>query len=471
MVGKTNARDEDCEIVPIKMTFGDPDSLSPDFGDNSIFLVEGAVEGEEEDEEEDEVSDEEVLVKPLSRQISPLPSLQSSGPSSASRSLLHMCLQCNQPSTSLQPLVTCGACSLAEYCNVECQALHRPLHRDSCSQIVKLLRRLYQGPLGRRQLRKIFLDEGDFQLCEPAVAVDIDEVCTRYIKPLCSAYWEEGWKTLTARPVQEALVWHERMLRARAHAAERGFGRGMLDAVLGGRPAEVTKPAVDVKWASIWTLTDTAATTGGAKKRNRKPIYNNLVNCMLALGSFQEASAFLQHWSEPNLVVGGAWRGEVLGHLSAWEEKQKQGFSLDPSSLVLSLPPQPSPNCFCVPVSLVVVLWQLIVLRLEVIRAREERNEAGREELTALLSSSQAQCLFDQQAAIARIAHHLGCGDYLVKDVERQWREVESLVHELEQLEGEVGDPGEVGVILDMLPLHINSRLGCITGWDDAVLV
>lgn len=194
MVGKTNARDEDCEIVPIKMTFGDPDSLSPDFGDNSIFLVEGAVEGEEEDEEEDEVSDEEVLVKPLSRQISPLPSLQSSGPSSASRSLLHMCLQCNQPSTSLQPLVTCGACSLAEYCNVECQALHRPLHRDSCSQIVKLLRRLYQvlslvafkiasfqktfckGPLGRRQLRKIFLDEGDFQLCEPAVAVDIDEV-------------------------------------------------------------------------------------------------------------------------------------------------------------------------------------------------------------------------------------------------------------------------------------------------------
>ena len=95
---------------------------------------------------------------------------------------------------------------------------------------------------------------------------------------------------MTARPVQEALVWHERMLRARAHAAERGFGRGMLDAVLGGRPAEVTKPAVDVKWASIWTLTDTAATTGGAKKRNRKPIYNNLVNCMLALGSFQVLS-------------------------------------------------------------------------------------------------------------------------------------------------------------------------------------
>ena len=179
----------------------------------------------------------------------------------------------------------------------------------------------------------------------------------------------------------------------------------------------------------------------------------------------QEASAFLQHWSEPNLVVGGAWRGEVLGHLSAWEEKQRQGFSL------FSLPPRPSPTCFCAPESLVVVLWQLIVLRLEVIRAREERNEAGREELTALLTTSQAQCLSDQQAAIDRIAHHLGCGDSLANEVGRQWREVESLVEEVEHAEGGVGDPGEVGVILDMLPFHINARLGCIAGWDDAVLV
>ena len=147
MVGKTDTREE-CEIVPIKMTFGDPEGLAPDFGDNSIFLMESAVEYElgEEDEEEDEdgLSEEEILVKPLSRQISPLPSLQSSGPSSASRSLLHTCLQCTQPSSSTQPLVTCGACRLAEYCSVECQALHRPLHKDTCSQIVKLLRRLSQ---------------------------------------------------------------------------------------------------------------------------------------------------------------------------------------------------------------------------------------------------------------------------------------------------------------------------------------
>ena len=146
MRGKTNTR-EDCEIVPIKMTFGDPERLTPDFGENNIFLMEGAVEdrgGGEEGEDEEDMSEEEILVKPLSRQISPLPSLQSSGPSSASRSLLHMCLQCNQPSTSLQPLVTCRACSLAEYCSVECQALHRPFHRDTCSQIVRLLRRLYQ---------------------------------------------------------------------------------------------------------------------------------------------------------------------------------------------------------------------------------------------------------------------------------------------------------------------------------------
>ena len=92
MVGKTDTREE-CEIVPIKMTFGDPEGLAPDFGDNSIFLMESAVEYEEEEEEdEDGLSEEEILVKPLSRQISPLPSLQSSGPSSASRSLLHTCL-------------------------------------------------------------------------------------------------------------------------------------------------------------------------------------------------------------------------------------------------------------------------------------------------------------------------------------------------------------------------------------------
>ena len=30
--------------------------------------------------------------------------------------------------------------------------------------------------MGRRQLRKIFLDEGEFQLCEPAVALDVEEV-------------------------------------------------------------------------------------------------------------------------------------------------------------------------------------------------------------------------------------------------------------------------------------------------------
>ena len=187
--------------------------------------------------------------------------------------------------------------------------------------------------------------------------------------------------------------------------------------------------------------------------------------------TIQEASAFLQHWSEPNLVVGGAWRGEVLGHLSAWEERQRQGFSLDPENLLPTLPPQPNPTCFCASESLVAVLWQLIALRLEVIRSREERSEAGREELAALLCPSRAQCLLDQQPAIARIAHHLGCGESLANEVECQWREVEALVEDIEQVEGEVGDPGEVGVILDMLPFHISARLGCIAGWDDAVLV
>ena len=112
-------------------------------------------------------------------------------------------------------------------------------------------------------------------------------MCTRFIKPLCSAYWEEGWKTLTARPVQEALVWHQRMLRARAHAAERGFGRGMLDEVLGGTTTEATKSAVDTKWASIWTLTDTPVTAEKSLKRPGKPVFGNLVSCLLALGSFQ----------------------------------------------------------------------------------------------------------------------------------------------------------------------------------------
>ena len=92
---------------------------------------------------------------------------------------------------------------------------------------------------------------------------------------------------MTARPVQEALVWHQRMLRARTHAAERGLGRGMLDEVLGGRCIEATKSAVDTKWASIWTLTDTPVTAEKSLKRPGKPVFGNLVSCLLALGSFQ----------------------------------------------------------------------------------------------------------------------------------------------------------------------------------------
>lgn len=144
MVGKTKPREEKRseENIPLHEY---QDRLSLAFGDNSIFLSESALESQggddEEDDDEFDGGEEEILVAPMSRQISPLPSLHCSGPLSASRSLVHLCLQCSNSSASL---VTCGACNLAEYCSVDCQALHRPQHRDTCGKLQRLLRRLYQ---------------------------------------------------------------------------------------------------------------------------------------------------------------------------------------------------------------------------------------------------------------------------------------------------------------------------------------
>ena len=144
MVGKTKPREENTseENIPLHEY---QDRLSLAFGDNSIFLSESALESQggddEEDDDEFDGGEEEILVAPMSRQISPLPSLHCSGPLSASRSLVHLCLQCSNSSASL---VTCGACNLAEYCSVDCQALHRPQHRDTCGKLQRLLRRLYQ---------------------------------------------------------------------------------------------------------------------------------------------------------------------------------------------------------------------------------------------------------------------------------------------------------------------------------------
>ena len=144
MVGKTKPREEKRseENIPLHEY---QDRLSLAFGDNSIFFSESALESQggddEEDDDEFDGGEEEILVAPMSRQISPLPSLHCSGPLSASRSLVHLCLQCSNSSASL---VTCGACNLAEYCSVDCQALHRPQHRDTCGKLQRLLRRLYQ---------------------------------------------------------------------------------------------------------------------------------------------------------------------------------------------------------------------------------------------------------------------------------------------------------------------------------------
>ena len=164
---------------------------------------------------------------------------------------------------------------------------------------------------------------------------------------------------------------------------------------------------------------------------------------------------------------GGAWRGEILGHLAAWEEKQQEGFSVDLASPAFPLPSRPSATCFCLPESLLVVNWQLIALRLEVIRAKEERNERGKQELAALLSTSRASCLMEEQPVVDKLALHLGCGPALGQEVDSLWREVEALVREEEQAIGGGRGPGdrEVGVILDMLPSYITARLERITGW------
>ena len=140
---------------------------------------------------------------------------------------------------------------------------------------------------------------------------------------------------------------------------------------------------------------------------------------------------------------------------------------MDLASPAFPLPSRPSATCFSLPDSLIVVKWQLIALRLEVIRAKEERNERGKQELAALLSTSRASCLMDEQPVVDTLALHLGCGPALRQDVNSLWREVEALVGEEEQAIGGgrgLGDR-EVGVILDMLPSYITARLERITGW------
>ena len=90
-----------------------------------------------------------------------------------------------------------------------------------------------------RAVRRVFLDEGSYSPSPSLAGPEVEEICGRYLLPLCSLYWAEGCRERTARPLQEALAWHRRMLRARVHAAERGAARGLLDSVLGGRPLQV----------------------------------------------------------------------------------------------------------------------------------------------------------------------------------------------------------------------------------------
>ena len=132
---------------------------------------------------------------------------------------------------------------------------------------------------------------------------------------------------------------------------------------------------------------------------------------------------------------------------------------MDLASPAFPLPSRPSATCFCLPESPIVVNWQLIALRLEVIRAKEERNERGKQELAALLSTSRASCLMEEQPVVDTLALHLGCGPALGQEVDSLWREVEALVREEEQAIGGGRGPS------DMLPSYITARLERITGW------
>jgi len=437
--------------LPIQVVFGDPADLSPDFGDED--------EEEEESSDEEEEESEEVMVKPLVRQVSPLPSLQCSGGTSAGRQLAHRCLQCGRPAVEARPLVTCGACRMAEYCGAACQARHRPRHRAACGRLLRLLRRLDLGPLGRRPLRRVFLDEGSYEVCEEAAAAEVEEVCGRYIEPVVAAYWEEGWREGAARPVQEAAAWLGRMARARVQAAEWGGGRGLLDALVGGRTAGTAAPAVDVRWASIWSISGEVA-AGGGRGEAREGRGVTLATCLMALGKVEEAATLLHHWLEPSLV-GAVWRGELLAHLAAWH-------LLPPSP---ALPPPPSSSCFTFPASEVTVLWELVVLRLEGVRGREERwEEAGRGLATLLLATlpsagecSAARRLAGQRRPIAAIAGYLGCA--APPREEAEWREVRRLVERVRRVEetvgrnGKAGSMGEVEKVLASLPSHLTTRL------------
>ena len=141
-----------------KSEMEDNQVVLPDLDQLSLGLLEagdeyesdsGSEAGLETASEEDDDDEDESSIRPLCRQVSPLPSLRSSG-APAHGPLPHLCLSCRRPASSLHSLVTCGACRMAEYCDGACQGEHRNVHRRSCGQVKILLRRLLVGPLERR---------------------------------------------------------------------------------------------------------------------------------------------------------------------------------------------------------------------------------------------------------------------------------------------------------------------------------
>ena len=186
----------------------------------------------------------------------------------------------------------------------------------------------------------------------------------------------------------------------------------------------------------------------------------SLATCLMALGNVEEAATLLHHWLELSLV-GTVWQGEFLAHLAAWH-------LLPPSP---ALPPPPSSSCFTFPASEVTVLWELVMLRLEGVRGREERwEEAGRGLVTLLLATlpsagecSAARRLAGQRRPIAAIAGYLGCA--APPREEAEWREVRRLVERVRRVEGTVGrsgkagSMGEVEKVLASLPSHLTTRL------------
>ena len=136
-----------------------------------------------------------------------------------------VCANCGKGGSDTIKLKECTACFLVKYCSVDCQQIHRKLHKEACEDRAAELKdeKLY----GQGHERA----EGDFcPLCLLAIPFRVDEhscFLTCCMKRVCNgcifATFKQGWATTAhsaGRPRKKTM---------KKHFA--GFRRGWLQGI------------------------------------------------------------------------------------------------------------------------------------------------------------------------------------------------------------------------------------------------